>query len=154
MAWKRIGALSIVIFLVSREKFMESEARRAVYDILVMAEAHIYFISDSFLENTTNDRLSPLLAQVKIFQRKIFFKTARIYAASLPDFPGDDDSILITSDSDLLPFSLHNHIPSRGKLIRAYCAMNDTICRSARVYSFQRIQRRARRSWIWYSLQA
>uniref|UniRef100_A0A7E4W092 Glycosyltransferase family 8 protein n=1 Tax=Panagrellus redivivus TaxID=6233 RepID=A0A7E4W092_PANRE len=109
-AWQKLGVEPIVIVVGDPDKLQKQHQAKLTIEILIELGAQVHFIQN---ETTT----APTLSQ-----------TSRLFAAAMPfskDFSADD--IFITTDADMIPFHLKNHIPNLLAAQKAYLYNADCI---------------------------
>uniref|UniRef100_A0A7E4W7U1 Glycosyltransferase family 8 protein n=1 Tax=Panagrellus redivivus TaxID=6233 RepID=A0A7E4W7U1_PANRE len=94
-AWQKLGVEPIVIIVGDYNVLLRQHQSKTAIDLVLELGGRIHFIMNDTVAEAT-------LSQ-----------TSRLFAAAMP-FSSDfkDDDIFITSDSDIIPFHLANHIPN------------------------------------------
>uniref|UniRef100_A0A7E4V334 Glycosyltransferase family 8 protein n=1 Tax=Panagrellus redivivus TaxID=6233 RepID=A0A7E4V334_PANRE len=94
-AWQKLNVEPIVVIVGDYDVLQTQHQSKVTIDLLLELGARLHFIRN----DTT---AAPTLSQ-----------TSRLFAAALP-FAEEytDDDIFITSDADMIPFHLANHIPN------------------------------------------
>uniref|UniRef100_A0A914PGB8 Uncharacterized protein n=1 Tax=Panagrolaimus davidi TaxID=227884 RepID=A0A914PGB8_9BILA len=115
-SWNKLGVESVVVLTDDEKEFEKNGQAKETIKLLKELNAHIIYLMPERLSHTS---LSQLI---------------RAFGAVLP-IPytsSEDETILITSDADLVVFNISNHVPNitDGKILHLY---NSRCCHPVRV---------------------